>query len=52
MDKGRVRKFFKIYVNNQPHKVFLDDVSAIHKVIIKRTPPLVPYSESTPVSMD
>lgn len=43
MDKGRVSKFFKVYVNNQPHKVFLDDVSAIYKVAVKKTPLLIPY---------
>ena len=43
MDQGRVSKFFKVYVNNTAQKVFLDDVSAIYKVNVKKTPPLNPY---------
>lgn len=50
MDKGRVSQFFKVYLNEQAHKVFLDDVSAIYKVQKKRTPPLVPYVECSQVS--
>lgn len=44
MDKGRVSKFFKVYINSQAHKVFLDDVSAIYRTNIRPTPPLAPYS--------
>lgn len=43
MDKGKVSKFFKVYINNQPHKVFLDDVSSIYKFNSRRIPPLVSY---------
>ncbi len=43
MEKGRVSKFFKVYINEQAHKVFLDDVAAIYKINKKRTPPLTPY---------
>lgn len=50
MDKGRVSQFFKVYLNEQAHKVFLDDVSAIYKVHKKKTPPLAPFGEWSPVS--
>lgn len=46
MDKGRVSKFFKVYINNKSQKVFLDDVSLIYKLSIKKTPPLTPYYEN------
>lgn len=47
MDKGRVSKFFKVYINNNTQKVFLDDVSLIYKRSIKKTPPLTPYYQSS-----
>lgn len=43
MDKGKPTKFFKAYVNNQCHKIFLDDVTIIYKVARRKTPPLLPY---------
>ncbi len=46
MDKGRVSKFFKVYVNSEAHKVFLEDVCTIYKVNKRKTPPLTPYCES------
>lgn len=46
MDKERVSRFFKVYAREQTYKVFLDDVSAIYKVNLKKTPPLTPYFES------
>lgn len=45
MDKGKVNKFFKAYVNSQSYKVFLDDVSVIYRVVQRKTPPLQPYFE-------
>jgi hypothetical protein len=43
MGKGRSSRFFRAYVNNQSYKVFLDDVSAIYRVSLRKTPPLGPY---------
>jgi hypothetical protein len=36
-------KFFKVYMNNQAYKIFLDDVSIIYKVSLPKTPPITPY---------
>lgn len=52
MDKGRVSKFFKVYINNKSQKVFLDDLSLIYKRNIKKTPPLAPYYANPESSMN
>ena len=43
MKQGKINKYFKAYINNTSHKVFLDDVSFICKVSLKKTPQLQPY---------
>lgn len=45
MDKGKTSRFFKAYRDNKDYKVFLDDVSVIYKLALKRTPPLKAYDE-------
>jgi hypothetical protein len=47
MNQGKPNKFFKAYINNTNYKVFLDDVSFICKVALKKTPALQPYYESS-----
>ncbi len=43
MNQRKANKYFKAYINDKSHKVFLDDVSFICKVSLKKTPRLQPY---------
>lgn len=43
MDQRKPHKFFKAYVNHHSYKVFLEDVSVIYKVALRKTPPSIPY---------
>lgn len=52
MNKGKPHQFFKAYLNSQPYKVFLDDVSVIYKVALRKTPPLQPYFEPLKQSIE
>lgn len=47
MDKKITKKFFKAYCNKKVHKVFLEDVSVIYRVVLKKTPSLKPYRSSS-----
>ena len=40
MNNLKPNKFFKAYVNEHSYKVFLDDVSVIYRVALRKTPPL------------
>lgn len=43
MGKGKVNQFIKVFIADEPRKLFLDDLRAIHKVICKQRPPVPAY---------